>query len=68
MVLVGISNETADVNQGKPISASLVEVSRNIFDVNMNAVNLRINNSSRITVAFGAALMLPILAYYLPAL
>jgi hypothetical protein len=38
------------------------------IDCNMDAVNLRVELSERGVVAYGAALMLPLLAYNLPAL
>jgi hypothetical protein len=53
---------------GVPVSTAYVEERKRIFDKDMSAVNLRLEYSQRGLVAFGAALMLPLLAYYLPAL
>ena len=54
-----------------PVPAVPVErilEAKRVFDLNMSATNMRVQSGSRELVAFGAALMLPILVYYVPAL
>lgn len=50
------------------VSVERILESKRVFDLNMSATNLRVQSGTRELVAFGAALMLPILVYYVPAL
>ncbi len=50
------------------IPLGLIEAQKKVFDLEIGAANLRIEKNPEPMVAFGAALMLPLVAFHLPAL
>ena len=68
MVIFKQASGQTQLPSGNPIAVSAIMDSKRVFDLDVSAVNLRIEKNPGTIVAFGAALMLPLLLYYIPAL
>ncbi|HLA13664.1 MAG TPA: class I SAM-dependent methyltransferase [Gemmatimonadaceae bacterium] len=68
MVVFSPASRTRSNGVGRSIPATVITERKAVFDADVGAVNFRMATGTRKLIAFGAGLMLPLVAYYIPAL